>query len=221
MWVGASSTDPRLALEERKDMDITFTTKSGVELELHPISFYDLIDIQMETRKPEVPTYEAEIAGGARQSFPHDETTLKSAEDWATWRAYLEKMRNCEHRENYLVVGFGVRGVTVPNEWKEKRKAVLKNAYFPPGDAEAEWVGYYVCREIAKSPVDVTALVRKIMKISEIIPEEVLDKALESFPDQAQIGESPIESDQNGNGAVDARTIVRDSSHRKGVGDNG
>lgn len=69
-----------------------FTTERGVTVSVVPIPLF-LDKIRKAHPDPPPPTYEVELAGGAVQRFPHDETTLKTDEDraaFAAWKAAKE-----------------------------------------------------------------------------------------------------------------------------------
>jgi hypothetical protein len=69
-----------------------FTTSEGVEIPLKRVSRVFVARIHAKYPIPEVPTYDAQIVGGGTQTFPHDETTLESAEDHRAWREYQDAL---------------------------------------------------------------------------------------------------------------------------------
>lgn len=65
-----------------------FTTSEGVVIPLRRVSRVYVARIHAKYPIPETPTYTATIIGGGEQTFPHDETTLETAEDHKMWNEY-------------------------------------------------------------------------------------------------------------------------------------
>jgi hypothetical protein len=63
-------------------------TKDGRAIPLRPVGRRYVEQIMAKHPVPDAPTYTATIAGGETQTFPHDETTLNTPEEWAAWRKY-------------------------------------------------------------------------------------------------------------------------------------
>ena len=71
-------------------MDDQFITSEGTKIPLRRVSRVYVARINAKHPIPDIPTYTATIVGGSEQTFPHDETTLETAEDRETWREYKE-----------------------------------------------------------------------------------------------------------------------------------
>ncbi len=155
---------------------------------------------------PKPPTYEADTAGGGKETIVHNETTLQTEEEKAAWAKYQAALANwkAEQSERFLRVFFA-RGVqidlddTALNRWAREVKylgvSVPEINPDDPDDPEVliERRILYVQTEIVGSKEDIFTIMKEVMKLTGI-DEGAVAEATRLFR-----GEVEGSSDNSGN----------------------
>lgn len=82
------------------DKSILYTTSSGEEVILQPVSPFALDNAVLAFPLPDPPTYEVETATGEIEIHEHDETTLESDEDHIIWDEYQHALKEANDKSS-------------------------------------------------------------------------------------------------------------------------
>lgn len=158
-------------------------SSKGVPYILHGLPPLEVPDIYESVNMPTKPTYTVELAGGGTQTFDHDETTLVSDEDKATWQEYLDQVEIADSLlTERMLNAILIEGIEVEPQnierWKKRRKMIG----LPIPEDEDELLLAYKKSEVACSKEDITDIMTSVMRLTGV-SEEAMNKALRSFPD--------------------------------------
>jgi len=156
-----------------------FTTATGVEIPLKPISVRTLDDLTLGWEKVlaiKPPKYTVEIVGGETQEMEHDESTLNTDEDRAAWAAYIAELNAAivKHNEASIkvLVTFGIELNPPDDGWESD----FEFCGIPVPEQAAERKVFYCQRVLLTDPADEQKIVRQIQNISRL-SGEALDRA--------------------------------------------
>lgn len=138
-------------------------------------------------RTPDPPTYEAELAGGGKETHEHNETTLVTDEDRAAWEKHLAEAEAFQRElmDRSMKTLF-IRGVQTPpledgSEWMLEQ--AFMGSRVPINKLERRY--FYVRTEIINSPAEGKRLMEAITALSGI-SREAMRAATETFPGEVE-----------------------------------
>lgn len=162
----------------------SFVTEDGREYPIRSISLMDFKEVEngivAEWKErgeyPEIPTYQVEIAGGDKISYPLSETLLdtpdpiESARRKAAWAVYSEAMDRLAAEQSKALLAIILDGLDVQlpadDTWIARRKKrhihIPENVLSDPD----ELLQYYKMSEILKTPGDIVGLQQEILILS-------------------------------------------------------
>jgi hypothetical protein len=184
---------------------LTFTTVGGLVLEYEPISPTAIEMSERGTRKKykdagepiEPPTYESDLAGGGKQVFEYDETSVKGhPEIEAIWAKHIDALKrlNTEIAEIKAQLILSAVKVELPADGSWIRRQKRLNIEVPEkpadnADVEATEIYqeklriHYLMTEILKTVEDNYGIVERIYLVSlqGAMTEEQIEAARASF----------------------------------------
>lgn len=184
---------------------LTYTTVGGLVLEYEPISPTAIELSERGTRKKykdagepiDPPTYEAELAGGGTQVFPHDENSVKgNPEAEALWIKHTEALQRMNAEiatiKSHIILGAVKLELPADESWirRQKRQNIevpAKPTDETDMDAQEEYQEelriHYLLTEVLKTVEDNYGIVEKIYitSLRGALNEEQIAAASASF----------------------------------------
>lgn len=175
---------------------LDYTTSRGVKIQIQPISLIMHAqiaagveaDFRKEGRPIDPPKYEVEIAGGAKASYSHDETTLEvpdnpeqTALNKQAWSEHVQALSEMNREIQRLQTMFVMEALIfeMPAGWEERQRRYRVQVPEDPDDKRI----HYIMTELFPTPEEVMQVIEKIMRVSAagILSEEKLAAATASF----------------------------------------
>lgn len=177
-----------------------YTTSNGVVVEIKSVPPYLLDQLFQQINYPIKPTYSTVTAGGEKEVFEHDETTLETPEDKAIWAKYQAEQAAAELQENELMMNVMLlKGINVDTENGHYHDWLEEQAFLGiklPESKPALKV-QYIKTEVLANPEDIAQLMTLIMAQSGV-SEEVVKSATDSFQSAVSGKISRNDSDKAG-----------------------
>lgn len=196
-----------MAKPKKKTDKRTFTTEAGLEVNLKPISIYEMQAVEEAIKSEymrkgeliEPPLYEVEVAGGGTQKHTLTADTLvkegdevetaKRQLDWSLYQEALDRMQKEISQIQTMIMLDGI-DVELPepgSQW-EKR---CKRLHIPIPEDEDERMTFYKMSYILRTPTDLIGVQAEIMQLSSggAISDERKEAAKALF--QRQLQEEP------------------------------
>jgi len=201
-------------------MPETFTTSTGVELILKPISPLLAGKVRTSVIWPEKPTYQAKTVSGEIEEHPHDETTLETDEDKAAWLKYLLATAQAEgelnERISKMLFKRGIDYKTLKLPKNESWIAEQEDMGITVPDDPLQRKMHYVETELLASKEEIKSLILRLMAMSGV-DEEVIAAAERSFRGEVE-GEAAGEPEDL-EGPVELRDELPESEGGEGMGE--
>lgn len=191
----------------------TFTTDSGVEVTIAPISLVTLelseqglLQSYKDRGEPlDPPVYEYDLPGGEKQTAKHDETTLRTDEDRAAWKAHIEAKERYERelselRERIIYLD-GVINEPKDDAWEAKQRKRYIRIPEDPDGKRLHWIK----TELLKTASDIVEATSSIMELSSsgVVSREQIQAHKRSFLRSLQ---EPTESRSGATGEAAGET---------------
>jgi hypothetical protein len=174
-----------------------FVTEGGMVIELRRI---DPVFIQWVTRSvtmPEVPTYEVKTFSGRIEKHKMDpESAAETEGGLALWEQYLKDVAEAEAEQTERSIrAVLLEGTQRPDpffdeKWERRMKIIGVTV---PDDPDEYWVQYLTT---SLTSTDITSLFTAVIRMTGV-PEEVIQRAEESFRDSVRDGQRPGELEES------------------------
>ena len=161
-----------------------YETTSGHTITLKALSPDLLMAVRRGVHFPDPPSYEVQLAGGAKQMVFHNETTIQTDEERAEWEAYKVKHAECVTLYHSRIIKLIIRRsvvVDIPDGWEQAQAEF--GIEIPENEDEKK--EHFVCTELIGGATDLFALERAVQMLSGFSAEE-LQKAQEFFRCQVE-----------------------------------
>jgi hypothetical protein len=163
------------------------------------------------------PTYTITTASGAKETHPHDETTLQTEEDKAAWAAHASAKARMDREFSegfmrYLLLG-GVICAAIPKEWVEQ--CTFLGLDLPENAGERKLL--YIQMELLPTPADLERAMAAIMAVSGSGSQEMIRTAEDLFR-RAMAGPS-AQLDTSAGGRVELQPSVSGDQGNASVGE--
>lgn len=172
-------------VEQEVVQTFQYTTSKGIKVTLYGMPPLLPNQIQNSVKRPEIPTYTVQTAGGGVEVWEHSKDTISTDEERAEWEAYetgIEKADNLVTER--LLRAILLECVEVDefaerfDVWKAKQKMIGIDL---PEDEE-EQILLFKEVEIFRSADAITYVMEKVMQLTGVSREEI-DDVKSSFPD--------------------------------------
>lgn len=182
----------------KKPDNHVFINSSGMSVPLLPISMLEMEAIELNIEKNyrergepiDPPTYEVEVAGGGKKTYPlnennlevegNDEETVRRKMDWAVHQNALGRMT----REiNNIRTGLILEGIDVKVPEDGKWQARCKRMGIRLPEDPDELLDFYKKSQVVRTPEDILEIELKIIELStgKVIPPERMLAAKAKF----------------------------------------
>lgn len=168
--------------DKKKDI---FTTQDGVEIELLPISQFEIQAVADALKEqhpvPPVPTYEVTTIGGGKEFHQHTADTLDTPESKAQWKEYDTKKTLAENAINLAINDYlfmaGLQYVMPTNDgaWMKLQKRFGVKIPDDPDDLKLHYL-----KTRLLSPDDLSNLLPRLMSKTGVDPK-LVETAKNSF----------------------------------------
>jgi len=223
-----------------------FHTTSGRDLQLIPISPYTLDDIRGSVTMPDQPNYIIDTAV-VYEEHPLTEDTIEvpdnpeqTEKNRAIWNTYKVAYAAAERElSNKLLEVIVCESVVLPDgepsdAWIRRRLKLIGNVPGVSKDADGKSGSYivndpdqlkmtYILRELVCAPSEITALVKEVLRVSEI-DEGVLAAADASFRSEMERRQNTQRdtsaAGNDGQGVMATQPSLFDGAHGEGVASN-
>lgn len=168
-----------------------YTSALGTEVIFLPMPpmLIEKIEIALakEWARPEAPTYVMETATGRKEERPHDETTLETDEEKASWAAYKQEAEAWEEEKNRRTLRAIQLQCIVPanpddEEWVERQKFLQMDV--PENKYERHL--YWIETEFIGDENDIMACMTIPMQLVSGASDEEMATAEKLFRDSIQ-----------------------------------
>lgn len=147
---------------------LIYTTSTGVELTILPVSPFLVDKVSRSTTYPSPPTYKIETITEETIEVPHDEESIKSElatpEERAAWALYKADYAKAEADNNERILNLllfkGVGDVPERSGWEEEQNELGISV---PSSPVARKV-HYLSTEVVPDPNDLARLARAVME---------------------------------------------------------
>lgn len=162
---------------------LEYTTTSGHKVKIIGVPPFLMDKVSQQTQYPSVPTYTVTTASGVEETHPHDETTLSTDAEKATWSEYVLALETAKLQENEILMNtMFLKGIEVDLDGPDFQDWVAEQRFLGialPTEKPALKVDY-IKSEILGSVEDITKIMSLIMSQSGV-SQEVVDQATASF----------------------------------------
>lgn len=212
--------------KKEKSQDYTdradvYVTSQGVPIFLKEIPPLLIEKVRDSVPEPDIPTYTAELVGGATQTYEHTAKTEKSEEEQEEWMRYLVKkeMANRERTEKATRCLFNEGiiwdKIDLPkdDDWIERQREYGLD--IPEKERKLKF--RYLETVLIASTADIGGLTLKIMAMTPNVRREAVEAA-EGFFRRMLEGQTDSEPEDEG-GTVELHLDIPDSPDDAEVGE--
>lgn len=176
-------TKPAAAVTPIEDQVLkVFTSSRGIDIQIRPISQFKLDAVRASREEVPVPTYEADLAGGDKETLALDAISAKNKGREEEWKQYLLNVevekKEFGKRFNDFICYLGVE-VEVPDEESQWQKISNSLKIKIPED-EVQRKVFYINTELLGTPQDMGDLITTVLQASRLAPE-VIEKMKDTF----------------------------------------
>jgi hypothetical protein len=161
-----------------------YVTANGVSIAIQAISLDVVAEISATQKRKALregaalqpPSYTVTTVTGEKQTYQHDETTLKTDEDKKLWAVYKDAQKEVESASAALTMRYtlynGIVQNPIPQDWLDELE--WNGLEAPENERERRWL--YIRTGLLKLPIDQVGCFVAIMKLSGGASEELQDK---------------------------------------------
>jgi len=152
----------------------TFTTISGIEFKIKPISQNAIRQLNLSRKVPVVPTFKVPVLGGGFEDMPYDETYVKEHEEdpeivekWLNYQIAVEtELMDYSNRLGRMVILMGTE-IDVPgieSDWQKEQEYL---GMTPPAEGPERKV-YYMLNAVLTDDRDGGSLTGEVLALGRV-----------------------------------------------------